>query len=69
MPTPPASVRSTPTRFQKEPSVKVDVLVAFLGYALWVTLKHLLQRRLAIVPQPSAGGVDNAQPLSARSVG
>jgi hypothetical protein len=33
---------------------------------LWVTLKHLLQRRPAIVPQPSAGGVDNAQPLSPR---
>jgi hypothetical protein len=33
------------------------------GYALWVTLKHLLQRR-PIVPQPSASGVDNAQPFS-----
>jgi hypothetical protein len=49
---------------QKEPRVKAHVLVAFLGYALWVTLKHLLQRRLAIVPQPSAGEVDQAQPLS-----
>jgi hypothetical protein len=39
-------------------------LVAFLGYALWVTLKHLLQRRPAIVPEPSASAVDNAQPLS-----
>jgi len=38
--------------------------VAFLGYALWVTLKHLLQRRRAIVPQPSTSGVDNARPLS-----
>jgi hypothetical protein len=37
--------------------------VAFLGYALWVTLKHLLQRR-PIVPQPSASGVDHAQPFS-----
>jgi hypothetical protein len=25
--------------------VKAHVLVAFLGYALWVTLKHLLKRR------------------------
>jgi len=25
--------------------------VAFLGYALWVTLKHLLQRRPALIPK------------------
>ncbi|MFZ0289309.1 MAG: hypothetical protein WBW98_04105 [Candidatus Sulfotelmatobacter sp.] len=49
---------------QKEPRVKAHVLVAFLGYALWVTLKHLLQRWPAIVARPSASGVDNAQPLS-----
>src|SRR6266481_1394307 len=53
-----------PLFHQKEPRVKTHVLVAFLGYALWVTLKHLLQRRPAIVPQPSASAVDNAQPLS-----
>ena len=53
-----------PLFHQKEPRVKAHVLVAFLGYALWVTLKHLLQRRPAIVPQPSASGVDNAHPLS-----
>ncbi len=47
------------------PRVKAHVLVAFLGYALWVTLKHLLKRRAAIVPQPTASGVNNAQPLSA----
>ncbi len=40
-------------------------MVAFLGYALWVTLKHLLKRRPAMVPQPSTSGVNNAQPLSA----
>jgi hypothetical protein len=40
-------------------------MVAFLGYALSVMLKHLLKRRTAIVPQPSNSGVDNAQPLSA----
>ena len=39
-------------------------MVAFLGYALWVTLKHLLKRRKPIAPQPSASGVFNAQPLS-----
>src|SRR5271167_1240146 len=53
-----------PLFHQKEPRVKAHVLVAFLGYALWVTLKHLLQRRPAIVPQPSASAVDHAQPLS-----
>jgi hypothetical protein len=40
------------------------VLVAFLGYALWVTLKHLLKRRTAIVPRPADSGVDNTQPIS-----
>src|ERR1700683_4587532 len=53
-----------PLFHQKEPRVKAHVLGAFLGYALWVTLKHLLQRRPAIVPQPSADGVDNTQPFS-----
>src|SRR5229473_2943944 len=53
-----------PLFHQKEPRVKAHVMVAFLGYALWVTLKHLLKRRPPIVPQPSASGVDNAQPLS-----
>jgi transposase len=53
-----------PLFHQLEPRVKAHVLVAFLGYALWVTLKHWLQRRPAIVPRP-ASGVTNAQPLSA----
>jgi transposase len=53
-----------PLFHQKEPRVKAHVLVAFLGYALWITLKHLLKRRPAIVPQPSVSGVDNTQPLS-----
>jgi transposase len=54
-----------PLFHQLEPRVKAHVMVAFLGYALWVTLKHLLKRRAAIAPQPSRSGVDNAQPLSA----
>jgi len=29
---------------QLEPRVKAHILVAFLGYALWVTLKHLLRQ-------------------------
>jgi transposase len=53
-----------PLFHQKESRVKAHVMVAFLGYALWVTLKHLLKRRPAIVPRPSASGVDNAEPLS-----
>jgi transposase len=53
-----------PLFHQKEPRVKAHVMVAFLGYALWVTLKHLLKRRPAIVPRPSASGVDNTEPLS-----
>jgi transposase len=54
-----------PLFHQKEPRVKAHVMVAFLGYALWVTLKHLLKRRPAIVPGPSRSGVsNNAQPLS-----
>jgi transposase len=52
-----------PLFHQKEPRVKAHVLVAFLGYALWVTLKHLLKRRPAIVPQPSASGVDTTLSL------
>src|SRR6202049_2773825 len=54
-----------PLFHQLEPRVKAHVMVAFLGYALWVTLKHLLKRRPAIVPQPSAPGGGSAPPLSA----
>jgi transposase len=53
-----------PLFHQLEPRVKAHVMVAFLGYALWVTLKHLLKRRPVIAPKPSASGVDNVQPMS-----
>ena len=53
-----------PLFHQKEPRVKAHVMVAFLGYALRVTLKHLLKRRPAIVPEPSLSGVDDTRPLS-----
>jgi transposase len=53
-----------PLFHQKEPRVKAHVMVAFLGYALWVTLKHLLKRRPALVPQAPVSGVDHTQPLS-----
>lgn len=54
-----------PLFHQLEPRVKAHVMVAFLGYALWVTLKHLLKRRAAIIPRPSVSGLTDAQPLSA----
>src|SRR6202040_178269 len=53
-----------PLFHQLEPRVKAHVMVAFLGYALWVTLKHQLKRQPAIVPKPSASGVENAQPMT-----
>src|ERR1700674_566987 len=41
-----------PLFHQKESRVKAHILVAFLGYALWVTLKHLLQdKRLVIAAE------------------
>ena len=57
-----------PLFHQLEPRVKAHVLVAFLGYALWVTLKHLLKHRAPLVPKPAASGVYNAQPLSPMKV-
>jgi transposase len=57
-----------PLFHQLEPRVKAHVMVAFLGYALWVTLKHLLRQRPAVIPQPLKTGVNNAQPLSAMKV-
>src|SRR2546425_3072822 len=53
-----------PLFHQRERRVKAHVLVAFLGYALWVTLKHLLQRRPALIPKPAAADVGNTQPLT-----
>lgn len=53
-----------PLFHQLEPRVKAHVLVAFLGYALWVTLKHLLKRPPAVDTELSASGVDPAQPMS-----
>jgi hypothetical protein len=53
-----------PLFHQKEPRVKAHVLVAFLGYALWVTLKHQLKPRPAIVPEPSLTRVNDVRPFS-----
>jgi transposase len=52
-----------PLFHQLEPRVKAHVLVAFLGYALWVTLKHLLKRRPAVT-NPSVSEAGNTQPMS-----
>ena len=54
-----------PLFHQLEPRVKAHVMVAFLGYALWVTLKHLLKRRPALVPAPLANGVQAVSPSRA----
>ena len=53
-----------PVFHQLERRVKAHVMVAFLGYALWVTLKHLLKRRSPIAPKETSTGVDNMVPLS-----
>src|SRR5271156_3907987 len=53
-----------PLFHQLEPRVKAHVMVAFLGYALWVTLKHVLKRRPALVAKLSASGVENVQPMT-----
>jgi transposase len=39
---------------QLERRVKANILVAFLGYALWVTLKHLLRRKNLAVSSATA---------------
>ena len=57
-----------PLFHQKEPRVKAHVMVAFLGYALWVTLKH----RLAVEPLVPPNEADNSKrfdsPMTALSV-
>ena len=51
-----------PLFHQKERRVKAHVMVAFLGYALWVTLKHLLQRQSTLISNSSGASVAKAQP-------
>jgi len=43
-----------PLFHQLEPRVKAHILVAFLGYSLWVTLKHLLRRKNSNCSSPQA---------------
>ena len=52
-----------PLFHQLESRVKAHVMVAFLGYALWVTLKQLLKRSTI-----SSSGATAAQPMSAGRV-
>jgi transposase len=53
-----------PLFHQKEPRVKAHVLVAFLGYALWVTLKHRLKPRPHIVAEASPSQINDPRPIS-----
>jgi transposase len=53
-----------PLFHQKEPRVKAHVLVAFLGYALWVTLKHRLKPRPHIVAEASPNEINDPRPIS-----
>src|SRR5271156_646480 len=53
-----------PLFHQLESRVKAHVMVAFLGYALWVTLKHVLKRRPALVAKPTASGIEPGQPMT-----
>src|SRR5258707_6507049 len=55
-----------PLFHQLESRVKAHVMVAFLGYALWVTLKHLLKRWPTIIPQAAGSSMESAQPLAPR---
>src|SRR5579862_9806844 len=58
-----------PLFHQLEPRVKAHVMVAFLGYALWVTLKHLLKRRPAAESTADDAGKHSAlSPMKALSL-
>src|SRR3954465_10850388 len=48
-----------PLFHQLEARVKAHVLVAFLGYALWVTLKHLLKRSAPAIPGNNAASASS----------
>jgi hypothetical protein len=50
-----------PIFHQLERRAKAHILVAFLGYALWVTLKHLLMRKgSALSPSKALGSLVSA---------
>jgi transposase len=53
-----------PLFHQLEPRVKAHVMVAFLGYALWVTLKLLLKQHHVVDAKSFVREADTAQPMS-----
>jgi hypothetical protein len=53
-----------PLFHQLAPRARAHVMVAFLGYALWVTPKHLLKYRPSVVPKPSPSGVENVRHMT-----
>jgi transposase len=57
-----------PLFHQLEHRVKAHVLVAFLGYALWVTLKHLLKAEPAVSPNEVDNSKQFYSPMTALSV-
>ncbi|MGH8647712.1 MAG: hypothetical protein ACREUP_00175, partial [Burkholderiales bacterium] len=57
-----------PLFHQLEPRVKAHVLVAFLGYALWVTLKHRLRARPPAPPCEADHSPALYSPLQALSL-
>ena len=57
-----------PLFHQLESRVKAHVMVAFLGYALWVTLKHRLQAKPPVIPNEAGNSKAFYSPLTALSV-
>ena len=57
-----------PLFHQLEPRVKAHVMVAFLGYALWVTLKHRLAAKPAVPPNQADNSKGFYSPMTALSV-
>jgi hypothetical protein len=51
-----------PLFHQLEPRVKAHVMMAFLGYALWVMLRHLLKRHPLVDAKTAVSVADTAQP-------
>ena len=51
-----------PLFHQKEPRVKAHMMVAFLGYAMWVTLKHLLKHHGTVGGTELAASSARSQP-------
>ena len=54
-----------PLFHQLEPRVKAHVMVAFLGYALWVTLKHRLRAAPPVTPNPTDQSKMSYSPMTA----